>query len=139
MWRSTFSNRPLRHLLIKLQILNLLSFVINVCWETPQSGEIKSSYLFVSSHFFYRVDILDFFADNIYGDQSVRMLYQLGEENSTETRFQKIIRNIKQAVPLLKKKGHIINGPVRGGNVRLGLQFDIKLNTFRSKYYVTLT
>ena len=54
--------------LIKLQIFNLLSFVINVCWETPQSGEIKSSYLFVSSHFFYKVDILDFFADNIYGD-----------------------------------------------------------------------
>ena len=64
----TFSNGPLRYQLIKLQILNLLSFVINVCWETPQSGEIKSSYLFVSSHFFYKVDILDFFADNIYGD-----------------------------------------------------------------------
>jgi len=32
------------------------------------------------------------------------MLYQLGEENSTETLFQKIIRNIKQAVPLLKKR-----------------------------------
>ena len=54
--------------------------------------------------FFHNVDILEFFADNIHGSQSVRMLYQLGEENSTETRFQKIIRNIKQAVPLLKKR-----------------------------------
>tara|TARA_B100000989_G_scaffold131171_1_gene97406 strand:+ start:569 stop:718 length:150 start_codon:yes stop_codon:yes gene_type:complete len=48
------------------------------------------------------------------------MLYQLGEENSTETRFQKIIGNIKQTVPLPKKKGHIRNGPVKGGNVQLG-------------------
>ena len=139
MWKPTFSNGPLRYQLIKLQILNLLSFVINVCWETPQSGEIKSSYLFVSSHFFYKVDILDFFADNIYGDQSVRMLYQLGEENSTETRFQKIIQKYKTGGSLSKKKGHITYGPVRGGNVRSGLQFDIKLNTLGGNNYVTLT
>ena len=139
MWRSTFSNGPLRYQLIKLQILNLLSFVINVCWETPQSGEIKSSYLFVSSHFFSKVDILDFFADNIDGDQSVRMLYQLGEENSTETRFQKIIQKYKTGGSLSKKEGHITYGPVRGGNVQLGLQFDIKLNTLGGNNYVTLT
>ena len=35
------------------------------------------------------------------------MLYQLGEENSTETRFQKIILKHKTGGPLPKKKGHI--------------------------------
>ena len=67
------------------------------------------------------------------------MLYQLGEENSTETRFQKIIQKYKTGGSLSKKKGHILDGPVRGGNVRLGLWFDFELNTLRGKYYVTFT
>ena len=35
------------------------------------------------------------------------MLYQLGEENSTETRFQKIIQKYKTGGSLSKKLGHI--------------------------------
>ena len=62
-----------------------------------------------------------FFMNTVSGDQSVRMLYQLGEENSTETRFQKIIQKYKTGGSLSKKKGHIMRGPVRGGIIRLGL------------------
>ena len=54
--------------------------------------------------FFHKVDILEFFANNIDGDQSVRMLYQLGEENSTETRFQKNIEKYKTGGSLSKKR-----------------------------------
>ena len=54
--------------------------------------------------FFHKVDILEFFVNNIDGDQSVRMLYQLGEENSTETRFQKIIQKYKTGSSLSKKR-----------------------------------
>ena len=69
----------------------------------------------------------------------MRMLCQLGEENSTETRFQKIVQKYKTGGSLSKKKGHITYGPVRRGNVRLGLYFDIKLKTLGGNNYVTLT
>ena len=92
----------------------------NLRWETNHSGRYLIILFVCFLAFFDKVDILEFFTNNNAGDWCVRMLYQLGEENSTETRFQKIIQKYKTGGSLSKKNGHNRYGPVKGGIVRLG-------------------
>ena len=53
--------------------------------------------------------------------------------------ISKNFQKYKTGGSLSKKKGLITYGPGRGGNVRLGLYFDIKAKTLGCNNYVTLT
>ena len=119
--------------LIKIQILILFSFVIE-CRDPDQSRWdpiiLLLFFLWLFHKFEQKFDISMAFMDTSLGISLWECCTGYVKKIPQRHDFKRLLWNMKQAVPFSKKKGHIMHGPVRGGNVRLGLYFDVKPNTF---------